>query len=260
MNCRDAQKLLPDYALDLLDEGELEAVAGHLSTGCTACNRDLDDLHATFEGLLQSESVVKPPPRMRDEIFTRIDDHAVVPVGRTETVSSREGRSQPPTWARRVMVVVAVAACLVGIVRWIGTGTADDPEAALLSWQQRIDRVDRRLNTPDFRLVSLLAERPHGSLVTHLLYDELSAQLHVWLACDERTGAATPTHLWLVAEDGQVIATADLTQSSPWCFGLIDISQPDLHRVHRLLLTDEEDPTATAPSKKPLESLPLRLE
>lgn len=48
MNCRDIEKLLPEYADKCLDDAKLELVRGHLET-CAACRKELAEITELFD-------------------------------------------------------------------------------------------------------------------------------------------------------------------------------------------------------------------
>lgn len=48
MNCRDIEKLLPEYAAKCLDEAKTEFVGSHLET-CAACRKELAEINELFD-------------------------------------------------------------------------------------------------------------------------------------------------------------------------------------------------------------------
>ena len=67
------KKLLPDYALGLLDPDEMAAVEAHLET-CEACQEEVRHFDATLVGWVDALSEVEPPPRAKADLFNRIRD------------------------------------------------------------------------------------------------------------------------------------------------------------------------------------------
>jgi anti-sigma-K factor RskA len=64
-------ELLPAYALDALDSGEIAALEAHLRT-CKTCPRELEDYRGVSAGLLSALPPQAPPPALRRILQKRL--------------------------------------------------------------------------------------------------------------------------------------------------------------------------------------------
>jgi anti-sigma-K factor RskA len=104
----DIHALAGAYVLDAVDDVERAAFSRHLAE-CAACAVEVAELRETATRLAD-ETWSAPPPRMRDEVFSRIRYTRQLGPGRPE----REGTSAMARWRRRTAIAVAAGILVAG--------------------------------------------------------------------------------------------------------------------------------------------------
>lgn len=61
------------YALGALSQHEARAFEQHIEQGCEVCRSELDSLETTVGALAFAALDIEPPPRVRNELLSRID-------------------------------------------------------------------------------------------------------------------------------------------------------------------------------------------
>jgi len=111
MECREIERLLPDYSVGLLRPRQGEAIAAHLER-CPGCAREWQALQNVM-GLVEQFGALEPPTGLWNGVFNRIT---------AEEPAPRRGLAWPRLWAhpRRAMASAVAAAALAGGV-WFAT-------------------------------------------------------------------------------------------------------------------------------------------
>ena len=76
MNCQDMEELLGAYALGALSEEERIAADAHLAE-CPKCTKTLQQLRAIVDLFPLSVPAIEPPPRLKAQILSRIQEEEV---------------------------------------------------------------------------------------------------------------------------------------------------------------------------------------
>ncbi len=199
--CRDIERLLPEYALGLLDAPERRRVEGHLGT-CRACRQQLSGYQRTADGLLFAVEPVAPPARLRSRLQARI-------AARRPRPSPWAVRPPWLTWSRAAGL--ALVAVLVGLNAYsLFTAIQIRREQRALVEQTAFDRTALALLTYPTSEVTLVSGDPgYGTLV----YDPgfQIAVLYAWKLEPLPVGQAYQA--WLIRPDGSRVS-GGLFQSS----------------------------------------------
>jgi anti-sigma factor RsiW len=111
MECREIERLLPDYSVGLLRPRQGEAVAAHLMR-CPRCAGEWQALQNVM-GLVERFGALEPPPGLWNGVYNRIMADEPAPA---------RSFAWPRLWAhpRRVMASAVAAAAIAGGV-WFAT-------------------------------------------------------------------------------------------------------------------------------------------
>ncbi|TWT95347.1 hypothetical protein Pla108_34930 [Botrimarina colliarenosi] len=263
MACRDIQPLLTDYAAGAATPEERRLVETHLAEGCHVCTNELAALEEAAMMLFDAEPLPTPPPRLRAAVLSAIEAHPqeVQPlfIERPATVAPA---SKP---ARRWQTALALAACLSAIAFFVNTvrNNRAAPQAAIdavaQAWRERVQESERQLGVRGAKLVSLSIDPFQNAVVTHLLYDSLSEQLHLWATRNPISANAEPNWAWVLDADGAVIAKGRLAPASLGrLVAVLDIGPLETETAE-VLLTVEDDVPTERPSDDVVEQGVLRI-
>ena len=239
MRCSELQPLLYDYAAGAATPEERAEVERHLATGCEPCLAELVEMQDAAALLLDAEGLPTPPARLKAQLLDAI-------AGETNVAA-------PPQRRGWVVVGWAIAASLAVItagVTWLSAPEAADAvtETVADAWRARIAKSERELGVRGARLVSLPLQSFQKSVVTHLLYDSVSQQLHVWATHNPLASRTEPNWVWLVDDEDAVVTRGELRHASPGrLVAVLDVADLESETA-RVLLTVEADEPKAQPS------------
>jgi anti-sigma-K factor RskA len=117
MDCREIERLLPDYSVGLLKPRQGEAIAAHLE-GCASCSREWQALQNVV-GLVAQFGALEPPPGLWNGVFNRITADEPAPA---------RAFWWPQLWAHpRRLIASAVATVVIGGGVWYTTSRGGFP-------------------------------------------------------------------------------------------------------------------------------------
>ncbi len=244
MSCDSIRPLLPDYAAGAATEEERALVERHLTSGCEACLIELVELQDAAALLLDAEPLPAPPAHLKTQLLDAIATSA--------TLTSTPKRS---AWTIAAWSVAASLAVVAAGVTWLRSPEAADAvkQSIAEAWQERVAKSEREFGVRGARLVSLPITSFRKSVVTHLLYDSVSQQLHVWATHNPLASRSEPNWVWLIDEEGAVIARGELRHASAGrIFAILDVNGLEAEAA-KVLLTIESDEPEAAPSEEVVE-------
>lgn len=244
MTCNELQPLLSDYAAGAATPKERAEVERHLATGCEACLVELIELQDAAAMLLEAEPLPKPPAHLQTKLLEAIA---------AETTIAKPAKRLG--WTITAWAVAASLAVVAAGVTWMRSPEAAESVAETIAdaWRTRIEKSEQEFGVRGARLVSLPLESFQKSVVTHLLYDSVSQQLHVWATHNPLASRTEPNWVWLVEEEGAVIARGELQHASPGrLVAVLDIDDLNAETA-KVLLTVEADVPAATPSDEIVE-------
>jgi anti-sigma factor RsiW len=120
MECREIERLLPDYSVGLLKPRQGEVIAAHLGQ-CPRCAREWQALQNVM-GLVEQFGALEPPPGLWNGVYNQIVAEGPAP---------RRAFAWPRFWAQpgRVMASAVAAAAIAGGV-WFATTLGGFPTSA----------------------------------------------------------------------------------------------------------------------------------
>lgn len=259
MNCHDAQSRLGDYALGLLPPDEALRVKEHLDSGCFACRREIAELHEALFALVEDEPLVEPPARIKDSLLDRLEDAPTLP----RPTDVLEAKNAPRAW---LFLAAGIAALAVGVwaIQSEGPATPAPGQLAREAWQDQIEGTNRELGLAMTNLVSMpLPPAADRRVLSYLLLDKASGELHVWVQPQQDSEAAIANWAWLLDADGNPLGSGELITKGNRYAAVVNTAGFDETQELRLLLTHESDPTGpeapSKPSDEVIESMTLRL-
>lgn len=250
MTCDQIQPLLADYAAGAATADERALVERHLTEGCDGCREELTELQEAA-ALLLDAAPLPPPPHLRARLLEAID------------VDQATASTRPQAKPRRPMIALAIAATLAAIA--LGAAllrTSAVPEAiddVIDNWRGRIAESERELGVRGARLVSLPIDAFQNSVVTHVLYDSLAEQLHVWASHNPIAKQSEPNWAWLIDDRGAVVARGELKHVSLGRLAAV-LDVRDLRtETAKVLLTVEPQQPDKAPGDEVVEQGVLQI-
>lgn len=237
MTCNELQPLLSDYAAGAATPEERAQIERHLATGCEACLIELVELQDAAAMLLDTEHLPTPPAHLKAQLLDAIT---------VETTVAKQPKR--PGWTITAWAVAASLAVIAAGVTWLRSPDAADAvtETIADTWRTRIAKSEREFGVRGARLVSLPLRSFQKSVVTHLLYDSVSQQVHVWATHNPLASRTEPNWVWLVDEEGAVIARGELKHASPGrLVAVLDIADLKAEMAKVLLTVEAEEPAAT---------------
>jgi hypothetical protein len=244
MTCNELQPLLSDYAAGAATPEERAQVERHLATGCESCLIELIELQDAAAMLLDAEPLPTPPAHLKAQLLDAIT---------AETIVAKQPKRSG--WTIAAWAVAASLAVIAAGVTWLRSPEAADAvtESIADTWRTRIAKSEQEFGVRGARLVSLPLRSFQKSVVTHLLYDSVSQQLHVWATHNPLASRTEPNWVWLVDEEGAVIARGELHHASPGrLVAVLDIADLKAETA-KVLLTVEADEPAATPSDEVVE-------
>lgn len=237
MDCDLIRPLLSDVAAGAATDDECAVVERHLAEGCAECHAELSELQEAAATLLAVEDSCEPPPSLRAQLLDAIADGtpAVAP--------------QKPKRSKATLVALAIAATIALVAGTMAIKTSDVQEGvneAFDAWRDRVAKSERELGVRGARLVSLPVDAFQNSVVTHVLYDSLSGQLHVWATHGPLAAESEPNWAWLVDQQGAVLARGQLRSASVGrLVAVLDVDGIDAPTVKVLLTIEGKTPPDT---------------
>lgn len=149
------------------------------------------------------------------------------------------------------------------------TANQQPGDAEANAWRRQIDQTDRALGLRGARLVSVestpVAFSPTGPAVrSHLLYDELSEQLHLLITGIKGQTPEQSTWAWAIERkgaidrEGAVVTGTELhAMSAAYSAAVLDLPQ-DQYGAVELVVTLETDAEPVAPSNSVLGRIELK--
>lgn len=193
--------LIPAYALDILDEGEMMQVSEHLAD-CPACREELRSYQAVTDQLALAAPMAEPPPALKQKLMDQVQRRmqAVEPARLEQTPSfwqrlvSIFGRTAPAWGLASLALVLALAASNLLLWRQMGQITASQPEMRV------IKLTSANTGTPANGLIVISTDGNHGTLVV----DDLptlpeTEEYQLWLV---RDGKRASGGTFSVSKDG----------------------------------------------------------
>lgn len=250
MTCTEIADLLPGYAVGALTEAERALVEQHLQSPCEACQQEARAYGDASSLLALAEPPLAPPPSVRSELLSRIEQEARVTPASLGSARHGSGRRLPTL----LYTAATLAAVLLGAVTaryWLNPDPTDGQQIA---WRERIDQTERVLGARDARLVELGSNAAESSL-TNLVYDELAGQLHVQYATTTPVAPGAARWVWALDAEGAPVAKARLQAiDAAFASAILDVADP---RFSTLLVTEETDPEPSAPSESVVDRVDL---
>jgi hypothetical protein len=244
MTCNELQPLLYDYAAGAATPEERAEVERHLATGCVACLVELVELQDAAALLLEAEPSLTPPAWLKTQLLD-----AIVAETTVATPPKRSG------WVVAGWAIAASLAVIAAGVMWLRSPEAAEAmtETVADAWRNRIAKSEREFGVRGAQLVSLPLRSFQKSVVTHLLYDSVSQQLHVWATHNPLASRPEPNWVWVVDEDGAVVARGELRHASAGrLVAVLDVADLKAETA-KVLLTVEADEPATTPGDEVVE-------
>jgi hypothetical protein len=237
MTCNELQPLLSYYAAGAATPEERAKIERHLATGCETCLVELIELQDAAAMLLDAEPLVTPPAHLKAQLLDAIAAETTV--------------AKPPKqsgWTIKAWAVAASLAVIAAGVTWLRLPEAADAvtETIADAWRTRTAQSEREFGVRGARLVSLPLRSFQKSVVSHLLYDSVSQQLHVWATRNPLASRTEPNWVWLVDEEGAVVARGELHHaSSGRLVAVLDIADLKAESAKVLLTVEADEPAAT---------------
>jgi hypothetical protein len=232
MTCQELAPLLTDYAAGAATPEERAKVERHLAGGCEACLVELVELQDAAAMLLDTEPFPAPPARLKAQLL--------------EAIAAETTVAKPPVrsgWTLAVWAIAASLAILAAGVTWLRSPEAAKAVTETLAdtWRERVSKIEQEFDVRGARLVSLPISGFKNSVVTHVLYDSVSQQLHLWATHNPLMSRTEPNRAWLLDEKGAVVARGELRHASGGrLVALLDVA--DLKsETAKVLLTIEAD-------------------
>jgi anti-sigma-K factor RskA len=105
-------ELIPGYALDCLDESEMELVSAHLGT-CDICRAELRAYQVIADQLPLGAPVVEPPPYVKEKLMERVRSSSQPRHVQASGSSWREGfsrllRRSAPVWSLVSLALIVI--------------------------------------------------------------------------------------------------------------------------------------------------------
>ena len=238
MSCDTIQPLLSDYAAGAATVEECAQVERHLATGCKACLVELVELQDAAAMLLDAEGLPTPPAHLKTQLLDAIATPSA-------SLSSPTARSN---WTIAAWAVAASLAVIAAGVTWMRSPEAADAVTGTLAdaWQARVAKSERDFGVRGARLVSLPITSFQKSVVTHVLYDSVSQQLHVWATHNPLESRSEPNWAWLIDEEGAVVARGELQHASAGrLVAILDVAALKSETAKVLLTVEDDQPAAT---------------
>jgi hypothetical protein len=245
MTCKEIQPLLADYAAGAATAAERALIEEHLAGARHACHDELAELQEAAALLidapgLDGTSLPALPPGLK----ARVLDAITAPATPTSPAPKRS------RWTVAAWAVAASLALTAAGVTWLRSPEAADSVTTAITeaWRGRISQSERDFAIRGARLVMLPLDRFQNSVVTHVLYDSVSQQLHVWAAHNPLASRTEPNRAWLIDDKGLVVARGPLRQASLGrLVALLDVAGLKSPTA-KVLLTVEPDGSAATPS------------
>jgi hypothetical protein len=237
MTCNELQPLLSDYAAGAATPEERAEIERHLATGCEACLVELIELQDAAALLLNAEPLAIPPAHLKTQLLDAIA---------VETTVAKPAKRSG--WTIAAWAVAASLAVIAAGVTWLRSPEAAEvvTESIADAWRSRIAKSEQEFGVRGARLVSLPLRSFQKSVVTHLLYDSVSQQLHMWATHNPLASRTEPNWVWLVDEEGAVVARGELHHASPGrLVAVLDIADLKAETAKVLLTVEADEPAAT---------------
>lgn len=217
MRCCEIENLLPDYALQLLDESNRALVERHLATGCEQCQSVLDELYEAAAMIPMTDTKVRtpvaPPPELKAELMRRVRGVAAEREPEVPAAPLSQPRRAPAStdaaskrWHLLAYATVAAVAFVVG-TQFFPAPQA--PQSDQLTSAQRDELYRQRMTqieqSFDMGAVRLATAAPAGDAEHKLgaaVWDAQASEVHLILfdlspAADDRVLQA-----WVEDRDG----------------------------------------------------------
>jgi anti-sigma factor RsiW len=239
VTCDEVRELLPEHLLGTLDGPEDLEVRRHLR-GCAGCRTDMAALSEGVEWFARAAHDREPPPDLHDRVMTTLEQEW------RDADGQRPDTRRSPWFARAAALVAIVAALTWGVSQTHRANLASaDAEsyrtvlATLGGKEFRVGQLDPQIAHPIQGSVVLYDSHQGQSWgIVLVRAPGLSGTAMVTLSIGEGTGAADATidagtlefqpdgdaatwlvtssdltpydHLTITADDGTVLATADI--------------------------------------------------
>jgi anti-sigma factor RsiW len=239
VTCDEVRELLPEHLLGTLDGPEDLEVRRHLR-GCAGCRTDMVALSEGVEWFARAAHDREPPPELHDRVMATLEQE-------WRDADGRRLDTRRPPWFARAAALVAIAAALtwgVSQTHRANLASADAESyrtllATLGGEEFRVGALDAQIAHPLEGSVVLYDSHQGQSWgIVLVRAPGLSGTATVTLSIGEGAGAADPTidagtlefqpdgdaatwlvtssdltsydHLTITADDGRVLATADI--------------------------------------------------
>jgi anti-sigma factor RsiW len=203
MDCRETAERLTDYVLGLLADDERVAVEAHLASGCAACANERREVATAASALAETVDPVAASASLRSNLLRAIAE-PVAPAP-----AALKGRTRHAVgWG--VYLAASLAAIVAGgAAGWLWRLETSGVEAAD-AWRRQIASAEEVLGGGNARLVAADDASAGADLVSNLLYDAVSSQLHVQIASPSLPESGAEAWAVLVDRAGAVIAAERL--------------------------------------------------
>lgn len=193
-------ELLPAYALDCLEAGQISQVADHLAT-CEICRAELRGCQSVSDRLGLAAPAAEPRPDIKKQLMKRIQASARPAGGQTGKLLGlqRMGewmRKAAPVWSLASLVLVAILLAS-NLLLWRQVNQLRMSDQAAM----RVIALDHTQAAPGATgLIVISMDGEHGTLVVDRLpVLEEKWQYQLWLIKD---GQRTSGGVFSVGEDG----------------------------------------------------------
>ena len=244
MDCERAGELLPAYALNALDGGDIAEVESHLGS-CPMCRLALDQHREVVQQLSRSVTLLEPPPDLKGRLMARVEQYEA-------DRGERRQRRRLPRIAfslgflrpRRSHVVVAMgslAAIALGLVGWTVYQTFEVKD--LQDRNQRLTTdVQRQWDALSFasnaRVESVQLVSNSTSTRGSLLVDFNRNRAAIMIKGLPPAPKGLVYELWCTLDDGSLINMGPLPVSDGYVTWVFDAPYP-ISSLHSWGVTQE---------------------
>lgn len=254
MNCSEIATLLPEYAIDMLDDGDVDRVNEHLATGCAACNRELRELRVATSALAADLEPERPPIELKQNLLLGLANHAQVPADTERpappaTVRIAATPAKPATrWWRAIPYAAAAAvAFAIGVTLQSPNDqpseTAGQREAA---YQAYIGQLQKSFDNRKVRLADFVQSEQRSGRAGAAVIDPVAGELHLMFHVAEPPGNQQALIAWARDAADQLIVVGMVSPNSDGQVSSL-LMLPRLQEPIRSVVVTSE-PMATPPA------------